>query len=65
MGRIDKQRGQSIIEYLVIAATVILAVVLLKQGFGSSIESLGSSAGSQVGTASGKLSGVTGETPSP
>ena len=59
MGRTGKRRGQSIIEYLVIAATVILAVVLLKQGFGGSIESMGSTSSGRVGAASSALGGTT------
>lgn len=61
MGREQQRarRGQSIIEYLLIAAVVILGVVALSGGFKGSIESMGSTSSGQVGAASSALGGMT------
>ena len=49
------KRGQSIIEYLVVAAAVILAIIAFSTGVQSKVQGLGNSAGNQLDAASNTI----------
>jgi len=48
-------RGQSIIEYLVVAAAVILAIIAFSGQVQSKVEGLGNSAGNQLDAAANTI----------
>ena len=58
-GRLGNRRGQSIIEYLVVAAAIIIAIIALRPNIQGRMQDLGNASAAAVGTATTTLSGIT------
>ena len=61
--RLRQQKGQSILEYLVIVATVIAAIFLVKNAVQTNMNGLFTSAADQTSKATAALNGITLEIP--
>ncbi len=59
LGRVGNTRGQSIVEYLVVAAAIILAIITLTPNIRGRMMDLGNASADRVGAATVTLGAVT------
>ena len=52
------RRGQSVVEYLVIAAAVIAAVIVFGTGFRTQVDKIGKESSEEVGEAATKINDI-------